>query len=276
MVIKNEKLKITDSKGNSYYGGNQDWYSSNTRAMGGCGSVAGANSLRSLALTDKACHDAIKNSSALPREIKSSLILKNCSRDDFLMLMTGVYGTMRAFEIFPFNVIYNRSKRGLKVFKYLKPNNGRSSIGFIRGVVRYASKIGLNLEYRALPTAFCDKEKALLFIKEGLKASGSVTILTSYNKHTITALDSSQKMTMRCHFATITDCSEDTIIISTWGRAVSMDIDEWVKSLCSIRAWESTLFYFVPTTKQAMRKSLHTAWIPFVRGIFQALTRKAQ
>ena len=276
MISRENLLKITDSKGNVYYGGNQDWYSSNTRAQGGCSSVAGANALRALARSDKLCHDTIRSSKKMPVEIRNALLKKECRRDDFLMLMTGIYNTMRSFEVFPLNIIYDRNKRSSKCFKYLKANNGRSSIGFISGVIRFAKKIGLNLACKALPTAFAGKKSVIDFIREGLTVSGSVAILTSYNKHAITTLNPTQCSTMKCHFATITGMDDSKIFLSTWGKSGYAEIDEWVTSLNSIKAWESTLFYFVPTTKRLRNLSLLTSFFPFVKGILQALKRKAQ
>lgn len=212
----------------------------------------------------------------MPLEIKSALIRKECNKDDFLMLMTGMYDTMRAFELFPVNKIYDRQNRGGKIFKYIKPNSGRSSIGYIMGVLRFAKKLGLFLEFRALPTAFAGKDSAVSFIEDGLKASGSVTILTSYNKHAITTYNPTLITTMKCHFATITGIDDEKITISTWGKKATVDIDEWIKSLHSIKAWESTLFYFLPTNKPSMIKSFLSCALPFFKGIFQAVTRKAQ
>lgn len=276
MIIKEDLFTITDTKGNISYGGNQDWYSSNTRAQGGCSSVAGANALRLLCQCNPACRGIIRSSKKMPCEIKSALLDRKCFKDDFLMLMTGMYNTMRSFEVFPINLLYDRKERDHKAFKYIKANNGRSSIGYISGVLRYAAKLGLMLEYKALPTAFVGKECAAAFITEGLKSSGSVTILTSYNKHPLTTYNPTANTAMKCHFATITGMDDENIIISTWGKKATVNIDEWLKSLHSIKAWESTLFYFVPTDKISMIKSILASPLPFIKGIIQAIIRKAQ
>jgi len=287
------KLTISDSDGQKYFGGNQDWYSSNTRAMAGCGSVAGSNCLRSLCLTDKSCYEIIRHNKTIPYPVKKALISAKCTRDDFLMLMTGVYDVMRAFEIFPLNLIYDRRERGDKFFKVVKPNTGRSSIGFIRGVIRYARKYNMYLKYNALSTAFCTKEKAEEFIDEALAKSGSVVILTSFNKHRLSLFNPTMlpklfadptadafpscpcaPSSMKCHFATITHRQGNEVMISTWGKAATVTIDELVDSWKSIKAWESTLFYFVPTDKSGSRHSLLTSFVPFIKGIAQAAIRK--
>ena len=207
------------------------------------------------------------------------------------MLMTGVYETMRAFEIFPLNKIYDRKERNNKFFQIVKPNTGRSSIGFIHGVLRFAKKLGLYLTCNALPTAFVNKETALSYISEGLKKSGAVVILTSYNKHSLKTYSpsSSQQISagniancpcgntdMKCHFATITGIIDDSLIITTWGRIATIDIDELIKSWHSIKAWESTLFYFEPASdKYQTYRSILLSPVPFIKGIIQAIIRKS-
>ena len=48
---KFDPLKVTDrDTGKEYYGGDQNWYKSNTMAFAGCGSVAALNMLRTLAV----------------------------------------------------------------------------------------------------------------------------------------------------------------------------------------------------------------------------------
>lgn len=285
-----ELLKITDSNGQDYYGGDQDWYSSNSRAMAGCSSVAGANVLRSLIHTDRECFNTIKSIN-LPQPIKHALLSSKCIKNDFLMLMTGVYETMRSFEIFPLNKIYDHKERNNKFFHIVKPNTGRGSIGFIQGVLRFSKKIGLYLTCNALPTAFVDKNTALDFIRNGLIESGAVVILTSYNKHSLKTYSPSMggqiasgnlskcpcgNASMKCHFATITGIVDNSLIITTWGRIATIDIDELVTSWHSIKAWESTLFYFEHVNnKSIMYRSLLLSPTPFIKGIVQAILRKS-
>lgn len=284
-------LKITDQKGNIYYGGNQDWYSSNTRAMAGCSSVSAANALRLLAQKDATASAIFTASSRLSPQCKRALIKRECSKNDFLMLMTDVYDTMGSMEIFPLNILYDKKERGNKLFKILKPNNGRSSIGFIVGSLLYAKKSKLYLTCRALPTAFINKETALSFIKEGLNKSGSVVILTSYNKHplrlfsaaNIDKLNSGQlhkchctNADMKCHFANITGINGSDLYITTWGKIASVSIDDLVKSWQSIKAFESSLFYFERSSKSEMYKSLLTSPLPFIKGIIQSIKRAAR
>lgn len=286
---------IFNNKNNTkcdYYGGDQDWYSSNSRAMAGCSSVAGANALRALCHTDKNSFNTILENKKMPAPVKRALLSSRCLKEDFLMLQTFVYEIMKAFEIFPLNIIYDHKDRNNKFFRYVKPNNGRSSIGFISGLLRCARKLNLFLKYHALPTAFCTKEEAVNFIKEGLKASGSIVLLTSYNKHHLKAFFPSvfhkqetdtipfdlghccYETYMKCHFATITGIQDDKLIISTWGKVAYVHVDEIVRSWQSIKAWESSLFYFTLADKAQTRKDIFTSWIPFVVGIKQALLRR--
>ena len=273
MKSRFEAFKITDKNGCEFYGGDQDWYLSNTRAMAGCSSVAGANALRALAKSNRSSHDTLKDSKRMSAPIRRALLSDKCSKDDFVLLMTDVYSVMRSFEIFPLNKIYDQKERNNKFFKKIKPNNGRSSIGFIQGVLLYAGRLGLCLKCNALPTAFMSKDKADDFIKRGLKSSGAVVILTSYNEHSIKTKTGICKM--KCHFATITDISGDEITISTWGKEAKIDFNELVSSWHSIKAWESTLFYFEKAEKPEMIKSLLLSPLPFMKGIIQAIIRKA-
>ena len=286
-------LKMSDAAGHDYYGGDQGWYSSNTRAMAGCGSVAAANSLRALCRRDKKAYHAVRSNKRMPLEVRRALLSPKCDKEDFLMLMTGIYETMRSFEIFPLNMIYDRCHRNAKFFKYVKANTGRGSIGFISGVLRFAKKIGLILKCDSLSTAFCDKKTALDFIREGINKTGSVVILTSYNKHSLKTYPASAMTRMspdmqapfvpsssygtacmKCHFATITGINGDDLIISTWGRVATADVDELIASWHSIKAWESTLFYFSPCDRVTGRRSILTSWVPFVKGILQAIIRR--
>lgn len=181
----NNLFDIVDGKGNRYYGGDQSWYSSNTRALGGCGSVAGANVIRALVHKNRDLNEHIRGNAKLSHEIKRALLNKEVSKDDYELLMTDVYHVMRAVEIFPLNIMYDRAPRDTKLYKTLRTNSGRSSIGFVRGMLKYAKRCNIALKQHMLPTAFCNPDKALSFIKEGLKRSGAVVILTSYNMHNL-------------------------------------------------------------------------------------------
>ena len=283
------ELKLSGIKGTQYYGGNQDWYSSNSWAMAGCGSVAGANALRCLARHNRDVRRSIISSKKLPSQIKSALCSPSASSDNYSLLMTDVYNKMKAVEIFPINRIYDKSERGKKIFNYIKPNFGLTNTGFIIGIIRYAFKIGLCIKVSFLPTAFCDFENGRDFIEKGLKESGAVVILTSYNDHNIRLfpgnssleqpLESSQKgydARMKCHFATITDIDSenDRLLITTWGRPAIGDLKEIAASWQSIKGFQSTLMYISPSTRQESIKSILNSWKPYVFGTIQAIIRR--
>ena len=244
----NQQLIIKDDNGAAFYGGDQSWYTSNCRAMAGCSSVAGANVLRTLVQRDAALKSSIKHSKKIPAGIKYALCDDIPTKEDYSLFMTAMYETMKAFEIFPLNKIYDRVKRNNKFFNIVKPNTGRSCIGFIRGLLKFAKQFGIELHVHSLTTAFCDSEKGLDFIRKGLDESGIVVLLTSFNTHMLrsytadsfvlprddnaesepgvsdepvkvgTAIDSSQKKSkplmrypdakMKCHFAAITGINE--------------------------------------------------------------------
>lgn len=312
--MKRNLFEISDNN-RRYYGGDQSWYSSNTRAMGGCGSVAAANVLRALSQRSRIFNEAVKHSK-LPTVCKKALLLPVADKDDYETLMTGIYNTMRAVEIFPLNRIYDRSNRQAKIFKVIKPNSGRSSIGFVWGLMSFAKKFGVRIKKHMLPTAFCDGTSALSFIKEGLRHSGAVVILTSFNRHGLLMHESSAmasdaaikrglgqgatqctmgakcsegvceiggnswKSEMKCHFATITDVIEKEgvptkLLITTWGCPAEIDYDELVGSWKSIKAYESTLFYFTPAQSVNIYKEIFETVILFFTGLYNSVRRRA-
>ena len=110
-ISRARQLQITGPDRKPCYGGNQLWFSSNTKAAGGCGSVAGANALRSLARCSKEFRHKITSSTIIPAPVKDALTSDDPDHENFSLLMTGVYETMGSFEIFPLNIIYDRCKR---------------------------------------------------------------------------------------------------------------------------------------------------------------------
>lgn len=288
-IPRANELKISGINGAMYYGGNQEWYSSNTWAMGGCGSVAGANVLRCLARCNKNVRNIIRDSSKLPSEVKSALCSDLPTREHFSLLMTSIYKSMWAIELFPLNRIYDRYTRGTRFFSFIKPNFGLTNTGFIIGIIRFASRIGLDIEVQSLPTAFCDSQKGLDFIREGLSQSGAVVLLTSYNKHNLQLYPSNSSLeaplnetctatssSMKCHFATITDVDTNTnrLLITTWGRPATVDYSELAQSWKSIKGFESTLMYITPSTRSESKASMLRSWRPYVYGILQSLLRR--
>ncbi len=284
----NRNLQICDADGTLYYGGDQAWYASNTWAMAGCGSVAGANSLRLLAMKDPELYSEIRTSKYIPTELKRALLFKRPKKDDYLMLMTGMYRSVWTWEYYPLNRIYDRHERNQKLFtKYLRPNGGASSSAFIRGVLQFSRKHRLHLNAHYLPTAFCSKEQALEFIRAGLNESGCVTLLNSYNKCPMTTYNAqtviarsanlrTQNATMKNHFACITGITEGDdprLILSTWGQLATINVSELVESWHSIKAYESTLFYFTTGTPAQTMHDLWTSPLCILKGVWQAILR---
>ena len=115
-ITRARQLQITGPDHRVCYGGNQQWFSSNTKAMGGCGSVAGANALRCLAGCSEVFRKQIEGSKIIPAPIKDAICKESPGHESFSLLMTGVYETMRSIEVFPLNHIYDRSERSSKFF----------------------------------------------------------------------------------------------------------------------------------------------------------------
>lgn len=281
-IARARQLQIIGPDRKPCYGGDQRWFSSNTKAAGGCGSVAGANALRSLAMVDPSFKDQIK-SSAIPSAVKDALCSKDPDHDSFSLLMTGIYETMGSFEIFPLNRIYDRIDRSAKAFTRLKSTFGLSNVGFIIGIIRFARKFSLDIAVKSCPTAFMEKEKALAFIREGLAASGAVVMLTCRNRHNARLFDPGCDLEKRLvdgkdaaikgHYTTITDVDGDRLLITTWGKPAVVDLNELAGSWKSVKAYESCLMYIYPCTRKEATSCMLGSWKLFMAGIGHTLIR---
>ena len=281
--IKYDPLTVTDKDtGTTYYGGDQNWYGSNTRAYAGCGSVACANMLRALAdrypkeFTDDGVAGEL-------RTLTGDVIYK----DDFIGLMGDIYKSMLVFEVPFIRRIYDHGKRDSRVFKIVPSSLGLSLNGFINGTLKFCRSRGLLLHVHALPTAFCSYEKGIEFIREGLDKSGSVVMLTSLNRHPLKVYSgksgeltggSDTKKGVRSHFMTITGIVEDTenkeplIKISTWGRVATVPYDKLNRSWHKMRAYTSCLYYFTPAHSRAVvRADLRRSVLVLYRAVFKGL-----
>ena len=283
-ISRAKQLQMQGPDRKPCYGGNQLWFSSNTRAAGGCGSVAGANALRALARCSSEFRDMITASGTLPEQLKDALCSDDPGHQNFSLLMTGVYETMGSFEIFPFNRIYDRVERSSKFFSRIKSTFGLTNVGFIIGIVRFARKFGLDITVRSLPTAFCSKEEARSFISEGLRQSGSVVLLTCRNRHNARLFNADANLDdkliegkdtpIKSHFVTITDIDKDRLLITTWGKPGIVDLNELAGSWKSIRAYESSLLYIVPGTRKDATSCMLGAWKLFMSGIGHSIARR--
>lgn len=274
-----------------FYGGDQSWFSSNTRAYAGCGSVAAANMW--VTLLQKYPQLVNPSSPAVPVRISRdfcSAKVPSCDKKMYIDLMNNIYETIKALEVPVLNWIYDRCSRENKFFKKIAPTNGRSICGFIKGFLRYAKNQGVLLHAHTLPTAFCSYEKGLHFIEAGLKECGAVVLLTSFNRHPLTLYrDSCGKLEqsyelkdgMRCHFATITDiiCSADhspVLVLSTWGRIASVELNDLAAAWQSRKALDSALFYFTPAASPCVTDNdIKSARRMLLQAVRQTLFKKS-
>ena len=280
-VQSHSAIIITDSKtGESFYGGNQAWFESNTRAYAGCGPVAAANLLLCLAGKYPALIE--KNPAAFPAHDKEA----------FIVLMNDIYETMGTLEVPVLNSIYDRCGRDNRFFKKVAPNNGRSIWGFMKGVLHYAKNLDIYLHAHTLPTAFCSYESGLHFIKSGLELSGAVVLLTSFNRHPLThfgggcgepAKPYELKSGMKNHFATITGFlnsgmqnNSPTLLLSTWGRIAAVNYEDLYSTWQSRKALDSALFYFTPADSPKLtEQDIKNARRMLLKALYQTLFKKA-
>ncbi len=233
---KDLRFLIRDRAGRDYYGGDQAWFESNTRALAGCSHIAGLNLF--LNMTGK-----------FPIE-----------KDIYLKYMDEMYRSMGALEMPILHRLYDRSPRDSRFFRRVPASFGQNSIGYILGVERFARRHGLTLKVRCRLTFFCSYRGGLNFIQRGLRECGAVTLLTARNRHPLTlysrlrsihdAEPMEVKNGMKNHFVTITgiDVSGESpkLIVSTWGRIATIDYDSLVRSWRSPRALSSALYFFRP------------------------------
>ena len=283
-ILRARQLQITGPDRKPCYGGDQRWFSSNTRAAGGCGSVAGANVLRCLARLDDDFRDKIASSNVIPAPVKDALCSDAPGHENFSLLMTGVYETMGSIEVFPLNRIYDRCERSSGVFSRIKSTFGLTNMGFIIGIIRFARRMSLDIGVKCRSAAFLSKEEARAFITEGLKKSGAVVLLTCRNRHNARLFnadaDLSNRLTdgtdsvIKSHFTTITDIDLDRLLITTWGKPGVVDFNELAGSWRSIRAYEASLMYIYPCTRREATSCMLCAWKLFASGIGHALVRR--
>ena len=275
-----DPLIITDrDTGKKYYGGDQEWYASNTQAFAGCGSVACANMLRSFAHKYPGSFDDEKVSANL-----RSLTRDKYYKDDFLDFMNSIYASMTVFEIPLVRRLYDVSSRGHVLFKRLLiPSLGMGIGGFIRGSLKYCSDRGLKLHAHALPTAFCPYNRGLDFIRRGLDECGSVVMLTALNRHPLKLYAGASgelergyesRNGVRSHFMTITGIAYDeegapVIKLSTWGRIATVPYDKLNRSWQLSRAYTSCLYYFTPAGSDAVvRADMRNSFAIMVKALF--------
>ncbi|MCR4806664.1 MAG: hypothetical protein K5857_03215 [Lachnospiraceae bacterium] len=259
---KYDPLTVRDSSsGKEYYGGDQEWYRSNTRAYAGCGSVACANMLRILA--DRYPDAFLRE--GVDAELKR-LTGETLEKSDFVELMSSIYRTMPVLELPLIRSLYDLCKRSNKVFKKIvRPSYGMSINGFIRGSLKYSDMRGLKLHAHSLPTVFCPYEKGLDFIREGLDKGGCVVMLTSLNHHPLRLYNAKagqleggyDSKGVRSHFMTITGLVDEPegsplVKITTWGRVATVPYDKLNRSWQKMRAFTSCLYYFTPAESEAI------------------------
>ena len=278
-----DPLIITDrGTGKKYYGGDQDWYKSNTQAFAGCGSVACANMLRTLAFK----YPDRFNDKNVSEDLRA-LTGNECYKDEFISFMGNIYKSMLVFELPVVRKIYDMCKRGSKLFKGpVMPSYGMGAGGFIRGSLKFCKNRGLMLHMHSLLTAFCSYDKGLEFIKEGLDKCGSVVMLTSLNRHPLKLYSGKSgrlengydsKNGVRSHFMTITGIEEDEqgkplIKLSTWGRVATVPYEKLNRSWHLSRAYTSCLYYMTPAGSEAVvRADMRNAAGMFFKALFRGL-----
>lgn len=254
---------VSAEHGKVYYGGDQAWFPRNSAFKGGCGPICGANVLTAYA--DK--------NTKFQENLNISISNKHLiSQENYLQMMKDVYKTMRPLEIPILSQIYDKCSRNNKVFRYLPATFGVTMPHFALGVLKYAASKNIYLQYRSFTSMFCSYTRGLTFIKLALANGYPVVLLTTNNKFPFITYDRPYMSTgtshkMARHFVTITDIKETDgnkdpeLTITTWGKTGTIAYKDLYRSWNSIRAFGSTMLYFIPAknkrvTQFAMFKAI--------------------
>lgn len=247
---------VSVEQNNVSFGGNQSWFTRNTAYKGGCGPVSAANILTVY---------ADKNPN-LQSKFNISIDEKHfVTQDKYLLMLQDIYDNMHIRELPLINQLYDSVSRTNKLFKYIPATIGTDLCHFTRGVLRYASKKDVYLQYRSRSTFFCGYTRGLTFIKLALSNGYPVALLTTNSSFPFMVYERpyiqiGTPKTMKRHFVTITDIRESTtgqgpeLIITTWGKTGSIAYKDLYRSWCSIRSFGSGLVYFIPAKKKQVTK----------------------
>ncbi|MCR5789759.1 MAG: hypothetical protein K6G83_07710 [Lachnospiraceae bacterium] len=247
---------VDEDTGEQFYGGRQAWFERHTMTFAGCGVVAAANAMRVLLCMNPKLYESAKGKLS----ILGNVIVTKAEYTD---VINDMYRHMFVMEIPGINLLYDKGNYpyGSKMFKFLAPSYGMTAASVIRGLLRYAKNNGILLHHRYLSAAYVDYDRGLAFIKEGLKQSGAVILMTCYNRHPITLHQGKtvSQSSMKTHFATITGVTEENgepvIRLSTWGKLATVPYRTLHESWQKRRAYASALFCFLPETSKALYRA---------------------
>lgn len=186
-------VPIVDSKGKTWYGGSQDWYTDSGRRNNGCGPVAASNILYYMSKSDS--------------KYKKLYPYSALSYTNFLSFM---------------NIIYD----------YVNPSAlGKTSFAsWASDVVRYASDNGVTLT-RNFSYAYLPKSQCADFIKKGLnldKPVGSLNLAAPLGSGQVEAW---HWVTITKYFQNAGD--NRWIAVSTMGKRRGLDWDAYYANMAS-------------------------------------------
>jgi hypothetical protein len=201
-----------------YFGGDQNWFKSNTIGVsGGCGTVAAANLLAYLAMSDSRLRNLYGYG------------IEHISVGEFTKHMNEVYEYVTPIKIAEPLV-------GLGIGKYGIPVTlGVPTLGMLaNGIKGFAEDRGINiLAHSALRLS--NRERAVECIRDGLDSDSPVLLLIYINSDLkrVEYMDFTGKERIgnfQRHWVTITAIHENqssgnaTIDVSSWGSKVTLDL----------------------------------------------------
>ncbi|MDL2325112.1 hypothetical protein LJC61_08235 [Ruminococcaceae bacterium OttesenSCG-928-A16] len=234
--------EVKGENGVLHFGGNQMWFARKTQRLAGCGPVAAANVLASLARQNPAVAAALNL-----HFLQGSQI----SQPSYLQFMQRVYQTMRTLEIPLLNHLADASA---KEKPKIPPSLGRGAAGFASGILRFAAKNGVALKAHTLLPGFSPYNKGLHFIMRGLQAGTPVVLLTARNKHTLWQYNQNVNATpqkaqaLHSHFVTVAGVRPGPqgpqLLVSSWGRMFVIEYTELHQSWQWPTSVGAALLYF--------------------------------
>lgn len=214
--LSNEHFLKIINEDITYYGGDQSWFGRYSQQFGGCGSIAAANILAYMALTNTELANLY------------GYDIKNMSKADFINFMEDVYKYVTPMEVPVFNKQSDKinSQVGIPTLGLINLNK------FARSVEKYAQSKGVNLE----TNLSCDTpslEDARNFISKGLKKDKPVAMLNMFRPVDMQWTDAETNITStttyKQHWVTVTGIinnkitGEETLEVSTWGGRALID-----------------------------------------------------
>lgn len=229
-----------------HYGADQNWFLRKEQQAGGCGPIAAANVLASLAAQNKKM--------AAKLNLRFQAGEANILQKDFLILMNRVYNTMPILETPTINK--KLGKENKEILKMNIPASlGTDGASFLNGIIAFGNQNGIALKSHIFIASYTQYRSGLLFIQKALIKGLPIVLLTARNAHPLWKynsrsinLDKKEVELLKSHFVTIVGIRNTEIspqlLVSTWGHIAVIDYRQLWESWQNFSAMGAGMFYF--------------------------------